>query len=131
MEESQNPVYKNKDYGQYREMLYSSYKEGNFEKEVGYHGEADRVILQQAWDLFKERIEDARQRVLAGKVSPVVYYMEKNLLDTLGLSMVAGISLFRVKWHFRPKAFQRLSKKTLEKYAKAFNISIEQLTKVE
>ncbi len=131
MEESQNPVYKNKDYGQYREMLYSSYKEGNFEKEVGYHGEADRVILQQAWDLFKERIEDARQRVLAGKVSPVVYYMEKNLLDTLGLSMVAGISLFRVKWHFRPKAFQRLSKKTLEKYAKAFNISIEQLKKVE
>jgi hypothetical protein len=131
MEESQNPVYKNKDYGKYREMLYSSYKEGKFEKEVGFHGEADRVILEQAWDLFKERIEDARQRVLAGKASPVVYYMEKNLLDPLGLSMMAGISLLRVKWHFRPNAFKRLSDNTLGKYAKAFNISIEQLKKVE
>lgn len=131
MEDSQNPVYKNKDYGQSRELIYSSYKEGNFEKEVGYHGEADRVILQQAWDLFKERIEDARQRVLSGKVSPIVYYMEKNLLDPMGLSMMAGISLFRVKWHFRPKVFKRLSDKTLEKYAKAFNISIAQLKIVE
>jgi hypothetical protein len=131
MEDNQNPVYKNKDYGQYRELIYSSYKEGNFEKSVGFHGEADRVILQQAWDLFKERIEDARQRVLAGKVSPIVYHMEKNLLDTLGLSMMAGISLLRVKWHFRPKAFQRLNEKTLGKYAKAFNISIEELKKVE
>jgi hypothetical protein len=57
--------------------------------------------------------------------------MEKNLLDPLGLSMMAGISLFRVKWHFRPNAFKRLSENTLGKYAKAFNISIEQLRKVE
>ncbi len=77
MEDNQNPVYTNKEYGKYREMIYSSYKEGNFEKEVGYHGEADRVILQQAWDTFSERIEDARQRVLSGKVSPLVYHMEK------------------------------------------------------
>jgi len=131
MEENLNPVYKNKDYGQYRELLYSTYKDGKFEKTVGYHDEADRVILQQAWDLFKERIEASRQRVIAGKISPIDYYMEKNLLDPLGLSMMAGISLLRVKWHFRPKAFKRLSEKTLEKYARAFNISVEQLKNVE
>jgi hypothetical protein len=131
MADTNNPVYTNQGYGQYRELLYSSYKEGKFEKEVGFHGEADRVILQQAWDTFTERIEDARQRVLAGKASPVVYYMEKNLLDPLGLSMCAGISLFRVKWHFRPSAFKKLNEKTLGKYAKAFNISIDQLRNVQ
>jgi hypothetical protein len=131
MEENPNPVYKDKAYGQYRELSYSYGDAGQFEKTVGFHGEADRVILQQAWDLFKERIEDARQRVLSGKVSPVVFYMEKNLLDPLNLSMMAGISVWRVKWHFKPGVFKRLSEKTLKKYADAFNITIEQLKKIE
>jgi hypothetical protein len=132
MEENQNPVYKNKEYGKYREMLYSySQDSGSFEKNVGFHGEPDRVILQQAWDLFAERIEEARQKVLAGKASPVVYYMEKNLLDPMNLSMMAGIAIWRVKWHFKPSVFRRLSERTLLKYAGAFNITVDQLKKVE
>ncbi|NCA76449.1 MAG: hypothetical protein EOM90_08940 [Alphaproteobacteria bacterium] len=131
MEENQNPVYKNKDYGQSRELLYSYENDGQYKKTVGFHGEPDRIILQQAWDLFGERIEDARKRVKAGKVSPVVYYMEKNLLDPMNLGMIAGISLWRVKWHFRPVVFNRLQEKTLQKYAKAFNITIDQLKNIE
>ena len=131
MEENNNPVYKDKSYGQYRELSYSYGDNSKFEKTVGFHGESDRLILQQAWDLFNERIEDARQRVLAGNASPVVYYMEKNLLDPMNLSMMAGISLWRVKWHFKPGVFKRLSEKTLQKYATAFNITPDQLKKVE
>ena len=131
MEENINPVYKDKSYGQFRELSYSYENGGNFEKRVGFHGDADRLILQQAWDLFNERIEEARQRVIAGKASPVVYYMEKNLLDPMNLSMMAGISLWRVKWHFKPGVFNRLREKTLLKYAAAFNITIDQLKKVE
>ncbi len=131
MEENQNPVYKNKEYGQYRELLYDYNEKGNFEKTVGYHGEPDRIILQQAWDLFNERIEEAKNKVIAGKASPVVYYMEKNLLDPLNLSMIAGISLWRVKWHFRPGVFKKLKESTLQKYAKAFNITIDELKNIE
>ena len=131
MEETPNPVYKDKAYGQFRELSYSYQEDGTFGKTVGFHDEADRLVLQQAWDLFKERIEDARQRVHAGKVSPVVYYMEKNLLDPMNLSMMAGISLWRVKWHFKPSVFGRLKEKTLQKYATAFNITIDQLKKVD
>ena len=127
MDENQNPVYKDKAYGQYRELSYSYQDGSGYEKTVGFHGEADRLILQQAWDLFRERIEDARQRVLAGKASPIVYYMEKNLLDPLNLSMMAGISMWRVKWHFKPGVFKRLNDKTLQKYAEAFNIPLDQL----
>ncbi len=131
MEENPNPVYKNKEYGQYRELLYSYDKEGQFVRTVGFHGEPDRVILQQAWDMFNERIEDARQKVRAGKVSPVVYFMEKNLLDPLNLSMIAGIALWKVKLHFKPAFFKRLSEESLQKYANAFNITIDQLKNVE
>lgn len=131
MDEKPNPVYKDERYGQSRELSYSYDKTGNYEKTVGFHGEPDRVIIQQAWDHFNERITEAKEKVLAGKVSPIVYYMEKNLVDTLSLSMLAGISIWRVKWHFRPRVFNRLKTKTLEKYASAFNITVEELKKVE
>jgi hypothetical protein len=126
-----NPVYKNQDYGQYRELLYSYDKDGNFNKTVGFHGEPDRVVLQQAWDLFAERIEEARQKVLAGKASPIVYYMEKILTDPMNLSMMSGVSLWKLKLHCRPAFFKRLNEKTLAKYAEAFNISVDQLKKIE
>jgi hypothetical protein len=131
MEENANPVYKDQRYGQSKELIYSYDEHGQFQRNVGFHGESDRVILQQAWDLFNDRIEEARQKVLAGKVSPIVYYMEKNLADPMNLSMMAGISLWRVKWHFKPGVFKRLNEKILKKYADAFNISIDQLRKVE
>lgn len=131
MANENNPVYKDERYGQFREMLYNYDPSGTYEKNVGFHGEPDRVILQQAWDYFNERTEEARQNVLAGKVSPIVYYMEKNLTDPMNLAMMAGIPIWKVKWHFRPGAFKRLSEKTLLKYAEAFNISVEQLKHVE
>lgn len=131
MENSQDQVYKNKSYGQHRELSYSYQDGGKFEKTVGFHGESDRLILQQAWDLFQERIEGARARVHAGKVSPIVYYMEKNLLDPLNLSSMAGISIWRIKWHFKPGVFKRLRDKTLQKYANAFCITVDQLKQVE
>jgi hypothetical protein len=131
MEDYSNPVYTDQRHGQSKELLYSYDKDGQFQRTVGFHGEPDRIILQQAWDHFNERIEDARQRVIAGKASPIVYYMEKFLSDPLNLSMMAGISIWRVKWHMRPGVFKRLHQKTLKKYADAFNISIEQLKKVD
>ena len=131
METNSDPVYTDKRHGQHRELFYNYDKTGQFEKTVGFHGETDRVTLQQAWDLFHERIEEARVKVHEGKVSPIVYYMEKTLVDPLNLSMLAGISLWRVKRHFKPRVFKRLNEKTLQKYAVAFNISIEELKKVD
>ncbi|MEI7490981.1 MAG: hypothetical protein WCK92_06260 [Bacteroidota bacterium] len=129
--ENKNPVYKDQNYGQYREMLFTYDEKGNFQNSVGYHGEPDRVVLQQAWDLFAERIEEARKKVLAGKASPIMYYMEKILADPLSLSMMAGVSLISVKLHCKPFFFKHLGDKTLAKYAGAFNITVEQLKKFE
>ncbi len=131
MEKEANPVYKDERHGQYREMLYYYNEDGTFEKKIGKHGEADRVVLQQAWDLFADRIEEARQKVLSGKASPIVYYMEKILADPMNLSMMAGISLWKVKLHLKPGFFKRLSEKTLKKYAEAFSITVDQLKNVQ
>ena len=131
MEQSENPVYTDQRMGQSRELFYNYDGNGHYVKKVGFHGEPDRVILQQAWDLFAERIEEARQKVLAGKASPIVYYMEKILTDPMSLAMMAGVPIWKVKLHSRPAFFKRVGEKTLAKYALAFNITVEQLKKVE
>jgi hypothetical protein len=131
MEKESNPVYKDDSYGQYRELFYSYGDDGHFEKTVGFHGEPDRITLQQAWDFFNERTEEARQKVLAGKVSPVVYYMEKNLTDPMNLSMMAGIPIWKVKLHLKPWFFKRMGERNMKKYAEAFNITVDKLNKVE
>jgi hypothetical protein len=131
MDNEQNRVYKDERYGVHRELLYNYDKDGNFKKDVGFHGEPDRVILQQAWDHFGERIEDARKQVLEGKASPILYYMEKTMLTPMDLSMHAGVAFWRVKRHLKPKVFAKLSEKTLKKYAEAFNITLVQLKKIE
>ena len=131
MEEESNPVYKNQAYGKYRELFYSYGTDGKFEKSVGFHDESDRVTLQQAWDLFNDRIEEARQKVKAGQASPILYYMEKTLVTPMDLSMHSGIMVWRVKRHLKPKVFSRLGEKTLKKYAEAFNITLDQLKNVD
>jgi hypothetical protein len=131
MEDEAKTVYKNQAYGQFRELFYSYDTDGKFEKSVGYHGESDRVTLQQAWDLFGERTEEARQKVKAGKASPILYYMEKTMVTAMDLSMHAGINVWRIKRHLKPKVFKRLNEKTLNKYAVAFNISLDQLKNVD
>ncbi len=131
MEDASSPVYKDEKYGQSKELSYHYHEDGKFEKVVGFHPAQDRIVLQQAWDLFQEKTEEARLKVLKGEVSPVVYYMEKTLLDPLSLSMMSGISLWRVKRHFKPRVFKGLNEKTLKKYAETFNVTIDQLNNVQ
>lgn len=47
------------------------------------------------------------------------------------LASYVGMWAWRVKRHFKPKVFKRLSDKILNKYANVFEISIEQLKNIE
>ncbi|MBL7137682.1 MAG: hypothetical protein ISS17_02775 [Bacteroidales bacterium] len=126
-----NYKYKDPEHGHYKELFYSYDKDGNYDKRVRFHDDSDRVFIEQFWDVQNNRIEEARQNVLSGKKSPVYYFMEKNLLDPMSLGLQAKIALWRVKLHFKPRVFRRLNEKTLEKYAEAFNITVEQLKNIE
>ena len=57
--------------------------------------------------------------------------MELNKMDLSILSSYVGIWKWKVKRHFKPAVFQKLSDKTLAKYAEVFEISIEGLKKIK
>jgi hypothetical protein len=53
--------------------------------------------------------------------------MEKKLMDLQLLSDYTGFWKFTIKRHMKPGVFKNLSEKKLSKYAKAFDISIDEL----
>jgi len=98
-------------------------------KSVGWNPKT--VVMQNAWDYENEKAEKARKLVLAGKKSSLYFHTRKNMMNAWILSGYTGFSIFRVMLHFRPHFFNRLTEKSLKKYAEAFNYStIDQLLEI-
>lgn len=114
-----------------RELFYHFDKEKGFTKAADYQNDSNQVIIKQSWDAAEQRLNEVRQKVEAGILSPVSYYMEKRLLEVPMLAAYMEIGAWRVKRHLKPKVFKKLSKTTLKKYADIFGISVEELTNPE
>lgn len=117
--------------GKFKEPCYAVDEEGKYTtvKSVGW--EAKNIVMQQAWDAVHERVEEVKARVEAGELSPVAYYLEKQLMDLAVLSGYTGFFRWTVKRHLKMKNFDKLSDQKLQKYADAFDISIEILKNKE
>ncbi len=117
--------------GKFKEPVYVLDENGKYTTAYSVGWDAKNAVMQHAWDQINEKVEQTRRQVLDGKVSPVKYYMEKNIMDTALLAKYTGFWRWTVKRHFKPSVFNKLNRKTLEKYAEAFNISVETLTDTE
>jgi hypothetical protein len=117
--------------GKLAKLYYATDDKGHYVKVNSIGWEPETVAMQQAWDVVNHEVEDAREKVIKGKASPILYYLKKNIM-TPGLvaSYVGTLSLI-VSLHCRPFFFKRLSKKTLEKYAFTFRITVAELTDIE
>ncbi|MEE4260738.1 MAG: hypothetical protein V2I62_13315 [Bacteroidales bacterium] len=113
--------------GKFREPVYSLDKDGNYTtvKSVGW--DPKNAVMQQAWDHINEKVEETRQKVIHGKLSPIAYYMEKNIMDIGLLSKYMGVWKWTVKKHLKPRNFNKLSEKRIAQYADIFNITPGQL----
>ncbi|GAB6269826.1 MAG: hypothetical protein PHW12_07840 [Smithella sp.] len=90
----------------------------------------DEMINKMAYDEYKVKEEETRQAVLAGRKSPLAYYMELRQMTPDILGKTAGIAAFRVKRHLRPEIFAKLKPDVLDSYAKALDITMEELKTV-
>jgi hypothetical protein len=85
------------------------------------------IALKQAIEDINKRTQEARERVLNEETSPIEYYMEYHKMDLAILASYVGYWKWRVKRHFKPGVFKKLSQNQLQKYADVFDVSIEQL----
>lgn len=110
-----------------KELLYATDENGNYTTTLSTGWEPKTIALTNSIEEINERIAEARQQVLNGEVSPIVYFMEVNKMDLTILSSYVGLWKWRVKRHFKPSVFAKLNDKVLKKYADTFEISIEEL----
>jgi CRISPR/Cas system CMR subunit Cmr4 (Cas7 group RAMP superfamily) len=110
-----------------RELMYVKDKEGKYTTDLSTGWEVKKNALDNAWDDIKERTEEARLAVKNGEKSPVYYFMELRIMDFPVLSGYTGFWAFTIKRHMKPNVFKSLSEKKLQIYAKAFEITVDEL----
>ena len=117
--------------GKFREPIYSLDKDGNYTTVRSVGWDPKNAVMQEAWDNVNEKIEQTKKDVLAGKLSPIAYYIEKNIMDVGLVAQYMGMWKWTVKKHLKPRNFAKLNDDVLQKYAKVFNISKEDLVDIE
>lgn len=114
-----------------KELVYATDENGNYTTALSTGWEPKTIALSNSIDEISERIAIAITQVKNNEVSPIVYYMEYSRMDIGVLSSYVGMWQWRVKRHFKPKVFGKLNDNVLQKYADAFNISIDELKKIK
>lgn len=109
------------------EVLYVTDENDNYTTANSTGWDAKKAALDESMELIHERIEEAKQDVANGKVSPIIYFMELNKMDLAVLAAYVEMWQWRVKRHAKPKVFKSLSESVLKKYADAFGISTDEL----
>ena len=114
-----------------REIYYVKNEKGEYETALSEGWDVKNDALENTWDDVRHRTEDAKKQFLKGEASPILYFMELNVMDIGVLSAYTGIWSFFVKRHLKLKNFKKLSDKTLNKYAEVFDITPNELKHFE
>lgn len=110
-----------------KDLCYVVDESGNYTTGLSRGWEVKAAALELAWDDIRQRIDDARQQVLEGKASPLLLFMEWKIMDLETLAGYAGFWKWQVKRHLKPSVFNRLSPRKLERYARVFEVSVDDL----
>lgn len=112
-----------------RELYYAVDENGEYTTALSTGWEAKNIVQDHTMEVLQAEIDQARDDVKKGKVSPIYFFMLSSRMDLEVLSAYTGIWKWRIKRHFKPTHFKGLSDKKLQKYADAFDITVEELKK--
>ena len=92
--------------------------------------EVEEEVTKQALNEFERQAQVAYDLVRTGEKSPLYYHMFAQRMDLMVLAQSVGWFQWRVKRHFSPSVFAKLSSAKLSAYSDALGISVKQLTKL-
>ncbi|MDR3697625.1 hypothetical protein [Mucilaginibacter sp.] len=110
-----------------KEVCYATDNTGKYVTELSSGWEVKIKALDVAWNDIEKRIESAKEQVLNNHASPLLFFMEYRLMDIGILADYTGFWKWQIKRHLKPKVFNHLSDKKMQRYAAAFNIKVEDL----
>ena len=112
---------------QMTELLYITDENDNYTTAKSTGWETKTIALDESIAMINQRTDEAKELVAAGVASPIVYFMERSKMDWGILASYVGQWAWFIKRHAKPSVFNKLSDRTLQKYAEAFGITVEEL----
>lgn len=110
-----------------KEVCYATDDSGKYVKELSKGWDVKINALDAAWGDIEQRKISARQKVLNGEASALLYFMERALMDITILAGYTGFWKWQIRRHLKPGIFETLPDKKLQRYADVFNVSIAEL----
>jgi len=107
------------------EVCYALDNSGKYVTELSKGWDIKITALDTAWKDIEGRIANAREKVLNREASPILFFMERGLMDIGILADYTGFWKWQIKRHLKPGVFKKLSDKKLQRYAEVFNVSID------
>lgn len=108
-------------------LVYATREDGSYTSVNSEGWEVENMATRQAWEAALDELKLIEAQVNAGLLSPIPYFMHKNLMELSVLARYVHKWKWQVKRHFKPRIFQSLDQKMLEQYSKVFNISVSEL----
>lgn len=131
MKEKDIPQDKSKLESMTKEVYYVQNENGDYTTALSKGWDVKNEALDVAWSDIDERIKEAKAKVESGEASPILFFMEYRLMDWPILTGYTGFWKMTIKRHMKPAIFNKLSQKKLQRYADAFNISVEDLKQMK
>lgn len=117
--------------GGHRKAVYARGDDGRIRLVASAGWEVEEIVTRQAVEDLDRLAEDARQRALAGRTSPLEYHMHRLRMDVPLLSQLTGLWQWRIRRHLRPEVFAGLKPALLARYAEVMGLDVEALKKVD
>ena len=110
-----------------KEVCYAVDEKGNYITILSNGWEVKASALDITWKDIEKSTAEAQQKVLNREASPLLYFMTLRIMDIATLAAYSGFWKWQVKRHLKPAVFEKLPEKKLQKYADAFDITVQEL----
>jgi len=117
-------------YEGHSKLVYAQKDSGEIKGVESSGWETEEYVTRMAVAELERLAAEALELAKKGEQSPLAFHMYNNRHDLLSLAQTTGFWQWRIKRHFKPKHFNKLSTKTLEQYADVMGITVEQLKSI-
>lgn len=114
-----------------KEVCYATDASGKYTTELSKGWDVKTNALDVTWDDIEHKVTAAKEKVLCNEASPILFFMEKNVMNIGILSSYTGFFKWQIKRHLKSEVFKKLSIRKLNKYAEVFNVSVDELKTME
>jgi len=130
MDNSKVPQHNISTYANNKKAIYATDENGKYGIVASSGWDVEEAATKQALQELERLSNNAYDQALSGQASPLYFHMYDRRMDLQTLAQATGMFQWRIKRHFSPTAFDKLSGKMFARYAETLGISVEELRKL-